>query len=223
LLWGVHRIDKQSFAVAGLTNGCDFLPRRMTTDDLYVYESRYGQHVKAAQKDGGGAVVTVVKDFPGLSVLATAPGYLYYASDTVIFRRPAGLSPASDGGVDAGDELFADTPGGVTDMTADSDAVFWVGTSGKVLSRAHGGGPIVELASGQNAPQRLAVYDAYVFWTTTDHVVRGAPKKPLADAGSGAFEIASQQATPIGIAADSDGVYWANFGDGTIRMARRIK
>jgi hypothetical protein len=62
----------------------------------------------------------------------------------------------------------------------------------------------------------LAVNDTFVFWTTADFFVRAIRK----DRSGAIVDIASSEATPFGITADSQTVYWTNRGNGTIRAAR---
>jgi sugar lactone lactonase YvrE len=107
----------------------------------------------------------------------------------------------------------------VLGIAADDAGVYWIESpntgANKIVRHAPsklGDGNNTTLTSGFTLSDGITVYDGYVYWTTTNSVLR-------VPTGGGATEtVASSQASPAGVAVDSSGVYWANrSSSGTIQ------
>jgi hypothetical protein len=87
------------------------------------------------------------------------------------------------------------------------------------IASACGDAP-VELIEGTGCGViRLAILDSDIYWTEADSgKVRTMPL-----AGGAATDVATGQLKPMSIAADADGVYWANEGDGSADSSTVMK
>jgi hypothetical protein len=109
------------------------------------------------------------------------------------------------------------------EVAADDNGVYWAAKSGSVFEiLAH---PPTSIFNGQNTilasgftltttanTSGMTAYGGYVYWTTTDSVLR------VSESGGSTQTVASSQATPSGVAVDSSGVYWTNrTSSGTVQ------
>lgn len=79
-----------------------------------------------------------------------------------------------------------------------------------------GGGPVAELASGQDEPQRLAVKDGFVFWTDRGSGQHDGTVKKVGLGGGAVTTLATQQSYPFDVAVGQGAVYWTDADDGTV-------
>ncbi len=113
---------------------------------------------------------------------------------------------------------FATNQPSPQDITLDDTFAYWLNGNGSVmkLARATPSVPPEALATAQPTPKRITQFGDNVYFTCGDGTVRLVPK-----AGGEVRVIASGQASPTGIAADTQGAYWTNRGDDTVMMALR--
>lgn len=134
-----------------------------------------------------------------------------------------------DGGADAG-ILIATLPGSpeIGDMVVDGTALYMVSTGGALLKVPMAGdGGSVQLATGHSFPKAIVQDDKYVYFTRSsgDDAAGQGVVVMVSKAGDETKIVAQGLDKPRGLALDvaSDGahvVYWANYGDGTIRRTR---
>ncbi|HEY4117669.1 MAG TPA: hypothetical protein VGM56_07435 [Byssovorax sp.] len=105
-------------------------------------------------------------------------------------------------------------------LAGDDASVYWVNRGDGFVKRADLDlSNETPLAAG-DIPFDVAVDDATIYWTevgsspSTGRVVRASKVD-----GANALPLATGQASPMGIAIDAAGVYWANNADGTIHAA----
>lgn len=133
-------------------------------------------------------------------------------------------------GVDAGVGLISTLTGApeINDMAADGTSLFMV-TSGGVLLAVPTpiGGPAAQITTGHPFPRAIAVDDKYVYLTrsTANDGPADGFLMMIAKDGSTTKVVAHGLDRPRGLAVDRglDGsvvVYWAGYGDGTIRRVR---
>src|SRR6185295_12365980 len=112
--------------------------------------------------------------------------------------------------------VLASSGSGATGIAARAGTVYWTTTnitSGALMKIDLEGGSPVELATAV-APQGpcVTVNDEYVFWTDFGADVTTGTINATPVNGGATRVLASGQELPMGIAVDSDHVYWANGG-----------
>jgi hypothetical protein len=134
-----------------------------------------------------------------------------------------GIFPISGGG-----SYFYGAVGGLpVSVAADASYVYWVssvddsidfGTTGSVNRMPLGGGPVTQLATGQDDPISIAVDGTHVYWInrgTPPYVGTGSVNEvPLG--GGSVTTLVSGLTSVNSVATDGTHVYWANSGAGTI-------
>lgn len=94
------------------------------------------------------------------------------------------------------------TPAGIA---VDSTSVYWVAyNAGNVYKAPLGGGNATVLASTQSSPLNIAVDATNVYWTNTGGSVSKVP------IGGGTPTVLGTGQTPLGLAINSDDVFWTN-------------
>jgi hypothetical protein len=171
------------------------------------------------------------------TAVAVAGSWVYWYEQQSYELWTAPKNSDLDGGDAGGEPLsgvaFATLPGAseVTDMIADGTALYMVTAAGAVLKvstlDAPEGGAPTELAMGHAFPKGIAADDQYVYFTrtTADDGPAAGLVVMVAKSGANSMVVAQGLDQPRGIAVSvaADGshtVYWADYGDGTIRRAR---
>lgn len=133
-------------------------------------------------------------------------------------------------GVDAGVAAISTLTGApeINDMTCDGTSIFMVTSGGVLLAiPTPAGGPAAQITTGHPFPRAIAADDKYVYFTRS--TANDGPGEGLlmmiAKDGSTTKAVAQGLDRPRGLAVDRglDGsvtVYWANYGDGTVRRVR---
>ena len=133
----------------------------------------------------------------------------------------------ADVAVDAsGVQSVAEDIGFPWDIVVDSEWIYWTSGgvagcydgAGKVQKRKKSGGEVVDVAVGQNCPNRLALDASYVYWTTTPSGTPDGGTAPgqVLRAPTGVATgpvtpeiLATDQVFPIGLDVHDSFVYWA--------------
>ena len=105
------------------------------------------------------------------------------------------------------------TPWGIA---VDANLVYWTDrTGGRVRSYDKASGNVSTLATGQQDPIAIAVYNGTVYWANAGNCANADGSIWQLDIGTDAgspTRIADSQACPSAIAADGAGVYWTDYG-----------
>jgi len=211
----------------GALAGCS----RIVVDSMHVYEaaeSHYYYVPSAATAPGraGGWTTGAVCQCTELTVTPN-PGAI--AVDSLTFYAVFGaeiaswpLTFTSEGSVFY---QSPDTTLTINDVVLDDTYVYWIASDGTLdrLAKSSGGADaatgVTVLASGLDAPWRLALYDGYLYWTNRGGTSGPGSVARISVSGAGGVAtLADNQTQPYGLYVDYSGVYWTNEGEGTVRM-----
>jgi len=94
-------------------------------------------------------------------------------------------------------------------LAVDASALYWVNSSGSVVSIPLSGGSTTTLATGQNSPLAIALDGSNVYWTTTDGNIVAVGKS-----GGTPKTILTGQGGIVGLAVASGEAFWGAQADG---------
>ncbi|MEP7126580.1 MAG: hypothetical protein ABJE95_36955 [Byssovorax sp.] len=158
-----------------------------------------------------GQVFSTSKQSGGLDLLASAAGFEGVALDNdhaYTFARSPGLAPEHLIAVPraGGPTILLGEAGNAFSLVLDTATVYWAdgGKGAIVKAPKGGGGPEVELSSGESYPFEIAIDEAHVYWTTDG----GGEVVKMHKGGGPRVVIASDQPGPTAIAVDEACVYW---------------
>jgi hypothetical protein len=192
-------------------------PTSLTAHEGYIYFSEEAASpsyaVQRVLHDGGSPQVLDPNELRVGGIAVDSSG-LYWTTGGPLAAGKAAVRTQPLGALDASAtrDLFVGPKtyemGGIA---LSNDAVFWAEReTGRVLRVAKAGGPSTTLAEGLASPRRVALDDAYVWFTTASTVSR----VPLA--GGEVEDFVTEISEPLGLAVDQTHVYWAASGSGEI-------
>jgi hypothetical protein len=146
----------------------------LALDASYVYYAQAGGAVQKCLAGAACASPTPVTSTSTAAGLAERGGILYGASTGSIGTINNGSiwTVSVNGGTSA---PFARENSGPVDVAVDADGVYWVNTTeGTVRSCPLSGcvGPAKVLASGQDKPRKVAVAGGFIYWMTSNAILR---------------------------------------------------
>jgi hypothetical protein len=186
-------------------------PNGLGVDDLYIYWSSLHSDLRKISKDGGLSTVIVpaVDGFNATNVVVDGSD-IYWGQRGVLLRTSLNGDTSFPIGA-LGGNLYADS------IIVDATSVFWLGPDAAhaiMMRPKNGSGDALPLVANVEASS-LAQDDQYVYWSddTTSRapsIQRVAKTKP-----SGNEDLADLSSSAIGLAVDSDAIYWTAL-DGTV-------
>jgi hypothetical protein len=179
-------------------------------DDTNVYWS--GLYSIYSKPKAGGATTTIATAGSGINQrLVVDATSVYWANSAGILKAPlTGGAPTT---LVAGVNAYG--------LGVDGLNVYWTEpTTGIVGSVSKLGGQPATFASGQSNPYDIVLQSPYVYWVNYSDAPNGAVLRKMAEGGSITTMSTNAEANfPKGLAADSNFVYWGNYGTGTIFAA----
>ena len=111
------------------------------------------------------------------------------------------------------------TGAGAYEMALDATNLYWIDTAANtVVKLALSGGSPVNLATGQNVPDGIALDAANVYWTTSGGGSAGTVMKcAIGGCANSPQVLASARSDPTGIAVDANNVYWGEYTSSPIQ------
>jgi hypothetical protein len=205
---------------------CGLRSRRLRTDGRRLYllaeelnSNKFPIHV-ASKGCGSMATVTRLDSEAG----AGSP-YVNIVPDLSGNRVFAVAGSSVDCMDVAGGPTVRVTSGNILDLVSDDTHLYWLTPS--EVHRCKLGSDVVCSACTDNevltkttagTVASLLLDGSSLYWTSQSGISAIAKDAP---AGAAATAVATNQASPVALAVDSSGVYWANGGDGTIMRSPR--
>jgi len=184
---------------------------RIAVDSVAFWGARDINLVRAPRT---GSPSTFAQAGTGKVIGLAADGLAVYFFDTeTIYRAPGGLNAT----------IFQakEVP---VDIAVDEKSVFWLNGTGTImrLDKDKAGLEAPKpLTEGIGGLARMALDGDTLYFTAGGSVAGKGKVGAVPKAGGPVTEIAADQNGPFGIAVDATGVYWANYGDGTVMGRKR--
>jgi hypothetical protein len=196
-----------------------FVSTRMALDNVNLY---LGGGTTILYGPLPGVIYDQAASLPGVPASITAMtsngGTLFIAAGGQIYAQPIGTGSAV---------MFSVSTDAINDMLVDETAVYWITSTGNVLSQAVSapGGTASVLASGQSQPTRMTSDSASLYWTNAglgvgEGSVVTLPKVPVAIPAVPDV-LAAGQDSPYGVWRDTNALYWTSSGAGTVNVISR--
>jgi hypothetical protein len=160
--------------------------------------------VVASVPTGGGATTTIAQNQYEPTGVSVSPTKAFWTSSYGVFAAPlpngqqTTVSPSYGFGV-----------------TVDATNIYWTTWNNVMQAPLTGKGGPITLASGLYGTGAIQVDATSVYFLIEEGGTGGVYKVPIG--GGSLIPLATMQSDPNGLAVNSTRVFWANFGDGTIR------
>jgi hypothetical protein len=205
---------------------CGLKSRRLRTDGRRLYalaeELNTGKFPIHVVSKGCGSMATITRLD---SEAGAGSPYVNIVPDLSGNRVFAVAGTAVDCLDVAGGPTVRVTSGNILDLVSDDTHLYWLTPS--ELHRCKLGSDVacsactndeVLTKTKPGTVASLLVDGSSLYWTAQSGISAIAKDAP---AGTAATAVATNQASPVALAVDSSGVYWANAGDGTIMRSSR--
>lgn len=180
--------------------------RRMTADATTLWVSKESEVVRVPKT---GSFTTAAFPAPP-SAMASDGSTLYVATGSNVMAAPGGAAPM----------VFATGTSQVADVAVDESSVYWVTAGGELVKRAKtegGSGPGTVITTGLDAAVRLTLFAEHVYVTAAGAGTATGRLVGVSKAGGAPEVLARDLAEAFGLAVDGSGVYWSQYGDGTVK------
>jgi hypothetical protein len=143
----------------------------------------------------------------------------YWLQDTT----PATMKKSAKTGTNNAASVLVTDADGVKNynhIATDGQNVFWTADDGKVRRVAVGGGPVSVVATTTGSADGIAIDDQNVYFSSFNDpgTINMAPKGGV----GGGSVLAASQHLPLGVAVDTNSIYWVNAAIGTSQTSGTI-